>query len=36
MAAQNLDRKSTKDNSYHLMQAIAKSLMEVQTGHPGA
>lgn len=30
LAAQNLDKKSTKDNSYQLLRAIADSLMEVR------
>lgn len=32
-AAQNLDKKSTRDNGYQLMQAIAASLREARAVH---
>jgi hypothetical protein len=36
LAAQNLDKKSTKDKSYHLLKAIAESLMDVRTNQHAA
>ena len=34
LSAQNLDKKTTKDNSFHLLRAIADSLIEVRGGQP--
>ena len=36
LSAQNLDKKTTKDNSYHLLRAIADSLMEVRGSQSAA
>jgi len=36
VAAQNLDKKNTRANSYQLMQVIAASLMEAHAARPAA